>query len=152
MSIDHFIVIQAVSQACGGLHAIFAYVQQKITLQMKKPVTAAEPHSPQIKVVGRMGETEFATGCDASRTTMRAPQVQPETSCPKLVHLANCPYFKLVNVGQKISGTSFPGSSGRREEAKGGTGQQHLYKACRHSLCCLKSPGQPCIILGFSLD
>ena len=57
---------------------IFAYVQQEIALQMKKPVTAAEPHSPQIKVVGRMGETEFAIERDASRSTMRTPQVQYE--------------------------------------------------------------------------
>ena len=83
LSIDHFIVFQAVElvagQACGSLHTTFAYVQQEITLQMKKPVTSAEPHSPQIKVVGRMGETEFAIERDASRPITRTPQVQRET-------------------------------------------------------------------------
>ncbi|DBB15319.1 TPA: hypothetical protein ACH3X3_003569 [Trebouxia sp. C0006] len=42
--------------------------------EMKKPVTSAEPHSPQIKVVGRMGEMEFAIERDASRPITRTPQ------------------------------------------------------------------------------
>ncbi|KAL0022553.1 hypothetical protein WJX77_002477 [Trebouxia sp. C0004] len=45
--------------------------------QMKKPVTAAEPHSPQIKVMDRMGETEYATERDASRSTQRTSQEEP---------------------------------------------------------------------------
>ena len=103
ISIDHFTVIQAEIQACGSLHTMFGFVQQHIALQMKKPVAAAEPHSPQIKVVERMGEMDFATERDASRFTMRTPQVQRETPCPDLVHHADCPHLRLVNVGQKIS-------------------------------------------------
>lgn len=102
-SIDQVTVIQAERQACGSLHTMFAFVQQKIALQMKKPVTTAEPQSPQIKVGERMGETEFAIESDASRSTIRTPQVRREASCPELVHHADCPHHELVNVGQKIS-------------------------------------------------
>ena len=81
---------------------MFAFAQQNSVLQMKRPVTAAQPDSPQIKVVGRMGETEFATERAVSRSTMRTPQVQRVASRPDFVYRAECPYLKLVIVGHKI--------------------------------------------------
>ncbi|DBA73833.1 TPA: hypothetical protein ACH3X2_009583 [Trebouxia sp. C0005] len=75
----------------ADMNDIVSLLPQKVgpDCKMKKPVTTAEPQSPQIKVGERMGETEFAIESDASRSTIRTPQGKRFHDPAFLVPLAN---------------------------------------------------------------